>query len=122
MLDGKDDKRVIIGSANFTEQAFSQRKQYEELLVFDNSPILDIYHQRFHDIYDETVDFVPEKFKQNFLGEPINIAELDQLFDVLMEEAKGGKIFTEFTEAQTEELNEATHQADLNSEQLKKGK
>src|SRR5690606_19824843 len=36
LLDGKDETRVMLGSANFTEQAFSQRKQYEELLVFDN--------------------------------------------------------------------------------------
>ena len=85
----------MIGSANFTGQAFSQRKQYEELLVFDNSPLFNIYHQRFHDIYAETVAFIPEKFKQNFLVEPINIADPDQLFDVLMEEVKSGKIITE---------------------------
>jgi len=86
--------------------------------VFNNSPLFNIYHQRFHDIYTETVDYVPEKFKQNFLGEPINIADPDQLFDVLMEEVKSGKIITEFTEAQIEELNDAAHQADMNTEQL----
>ena len=118
LLDGKADTRVMIGSANFTEQAFSQRKQYEELLVYDNSPLFEIYHQRFNDIYAETVDYVPEKFKHNFIGEPVNIADPDQLFDVLMEEVKSGKIITEFTEAQIEELNQATTQADSKAEQL----
>lgn len=118
LLDGKADTRVMTGSANFTEQAFSQRKQYEELLVYDNSPLFDIYLRRFNDIYAETVDYVPEKFKHNFIGEPINIADPDQLFDVLMEEVKSGKIITEFTEAQIEELNEATIQAESKTEQL----
>lgn len=35
-----------------------------------------------------------------------------------MEEVKSGKIITEFTEAQIEELNDATHQADMNLEQF----
>ncbi|MBD8522741.1 phospholipase D family protein [Lysinibacillus fusiformis] len=95
LLDGKDDKRVMIGSANFTEQAFSHRKQYEELLVFDNSPLFELYEQRFNEIYEETVDFVPEKYKYNFIGELINVADPDQLFEALMEEATSGKVLTE---------------------------
>lgn len=118
LLDGKDETRVMLGSANFTEQAFSQRKQYEELLVFDNSPLFDLYEQRFNEIYEETVDFVPEKYKHNFIGEPINIADPDQLFDALMEEVTSGKVLTEFTEAQIEELTEASQQANSNTEQL----
>ncbi|CEA04235.1 hypothetical protein BN1050_01894 [Metalysinibacillus saudimassiliensis] len=118
LLDGKDETRVMLGSANFTEQAFSQRKQYEELLVFDNSPLFDLYEQRFKEIYEETVDFVPEKYKHNFIGEPINIADPDQLFDALMEEVTSGKVLTEFTEAQIEELTEASQQANSNTEQL----
>lgn len=118
LLDGKDETRVMLGSANFTEQAFSQRKQYEELLVFDNSPLFDLYEQRFNEIYEETVDFVPEKYKHNFIGEPINVADPDQLFDALMEEVTSGKVLTEFTEAQIEELTEASQQANSNTEQI----
>lgn len=118
LLDGKDETRVMLGSANFTEQAFSQRKQYEELLVFDNSPLFDLYEQRFNEIYEETVDFVPEKYKHNFIGEPINVADPDQLFDALMEEVTSGKVLTEFTEAQIDELTEASQQANSNTEQI----
>lgn len=118
LLDGKDETRVMLGSANFTEQAFSQRKQYEELLVFDNSCLFELYEQRFNEIYEETVDFVPEKYKHNFIGEPINIADPDQLFEALMEEVTSGKVLTEFTEAQIEELTEASHQANSNTEQI----
>ena len=118
LLDGKEETRVMLGSANFTEQAFSQRKQYEELLVFDNSPLFDLYEQRFNEIYEETVDFVPEKYKHNFIGEPINVADPDQLFDALMEEVTSGKVLTEFTETQIEELTEASQQANSNTEQI----
>lgn len=118
LLDGKEDTRVMVGSANFTEQAFSQRKQYEELIVEDNSPLFDKYHERFNEIYTETVDFVPEKFKQTLLGEKINIADPDVLLEVLKEEIERGKIATEFTEAQIEELNEATRQANLQMEKV----
>ncbi|MEK5078001.1 phospholipase D-like domain-containing protein [Solibacillus sp. FSL W7-1436] len=118
LLDGKEDKRVMLGSANFTEQAFNQRKQYEELLVFDNSPLFELYDQRFNEIYEETVDFVPEKYKHNFIGEPINVADPDQLFEALLEEVTSGKVFTEFTEVQIEELTEASLHANSNTEQI----
>lgn len=118
LLDGKEDTRVMIGSANFTEQAFSQRKQYEELIVYDNHPLFDIYCERFREIYEETVDYVPEKFKQNLIGEPINIADPEQLFDVLIEEVKSGKIITEFTDVEIEKLNDARIQADSKTDQL----
>src|SRR5699024_9988480 len=118
LLDGKETTRVMIGSANFTEQAFSQRKQYEELIVYDNHPLFDIYCERFREIYEETVDYVPEKFKQNLIGEPINIADPEQLFDVLIEEVRSGKIITEFTDVEIEKLNDARIQADSKTDQL----
>lgn len=110
LLDGFKDTRVMIGSANFTNTAFSQRKQYEELLVFDNATIFDIYSQRFEDIYRQTVDYIPEKLKQTLLGEPVNIADPEQLYDVLMNEINNGSVITEFTEAQIEELKIAEQQ------------
>lgn len=108
LLDGKEENRVMIGSANFTEQAFSERKQYEELIVMDNSPLFEIYHSRFKQIYSETVDYVPEKFKRTLLGEKINIVDPNQLAEVLKEEIYSGKFASEFTQAQMDELNEAS--------------
>lgn len=122
LLDGKEDTRVMIGSANFTEQAFTERKQYEELIVMDNDPLFDIYQSRFNEIYSETVDFVPEAFKRTLLGEKINIADSEQLTEVLKEEIYSGKFAAEFTQAQMEELNEAaqkTHSQKETVEQVK---
>lgn len=122
LLDGKEDTRVMIGSANFTEQAFSEKKQFEELLVMDNNPIFEIYQKRFEEIYSETVDFVPEKFKRTLLGEKINIADADILTEVLKEEIYAEKIAAEFTEAQMEELSEVTQKAQLQSENVERVK
>lgn len=109
LLDGLGDTRLMVGSANFTETAFSQRKQYEELLVFDNSPLFDVYSRRYEDIFNQTVDYIPDKLKQTIIGEPINIANSDQVFEVLMEEIKNGSVIAEFTESQIEELKLAEH-------------
>nr|WP_295974228.1 phospholipase D family protein [uncultured Bacillus sp.] len=79
LMDGLKDTRVMVGSANFTDTAFSQRKQFEELLVFDNSPLFDIYSQRFQDIYRHTVDYIPEKIKQKLICDPVNIADPNQM-------------------------------------------
>src|SRR5690606_15718985 len=78
----------------------------------------ELYDQRFNEIYEETVDFVPEKYKHNFIGEPINVADPDQLFEALLEEVTSGKVFTEFTEVQIEELTEASLHANSNTEQI----
>lgn len=110
LLDGLGDTRLMVGSANFTETAFSQRKQYEELLVFDNSSLFNVYSQRYEDIYSQTVDYIPEKLKRTILGEPINIGNADQVFEVLMEEIKRGAVIAEFTETQIEELKIAGQQ------------
>lgn len=53
--------RVIIGSANLTESAFSNSvQQYEDVLVFDDSELYNIYNRRFNAILEQTADFIPE--------------------------------------------------------------
>lgn len=108
----------MIGSANFTEQAFSERKQYEELLVMDNSPVFEIFQSRFKQIYSETVDYVPEKFKRTLLGEKINIVDPEQLTEILKEELYSGKFASEFTQAQMKELNESSQKAHAEKEDV----
>lgn len=50
-------KRVIIGSANLTESAFSnQISQYEEVMVFDDNDIYETYLQRFRILQNKAVD------------------------------------------------------------------
>lgn len=85
--------RVIVGSANYSNKAFSNNNQFEELLVYDsdyNSKIAKHYIQRYNHIKENTLDFVP-----NYLRKKINQEEL--------------KIITLNDEESLEILNERLH-------------
>lgn len=68
ILSNKDKSkiRVIVGSANLTNQALSEKiKQFEDILVFDdNKEIYDIFIERFNELTNHTIDFIPSKIKQ----------------------------------------------------------
>ncbi len=69
--------RVIVGSANLTESAFSNSiHQYEDVLVFDDSEYYGLYQRRFNAILEKTSDYIPEdtvkKYKE---GQLIDVAD-----------------------------------------------
>lgn len=116
LLNGTQGNRVMIGSANFTETALGNQKQYEELVVFDNHELFDIYQNRFQDIYQETVDFIPEKVKSKILLEPVNIADPEVLIDILLDEVEKKRIMVELTETQVEEIYQTADKIDKQKE------
>lgn len=117
LLNGENGNRVMIGSANFTETALGNQKQYEELLVFDNHELFEIYQNRFKDIYQETVDFIPEKVKSKILLEPVNIADPDVLMEILFDEVEKKRILVELTETQVEEIHQAADKLENQKEE-----
>lgn len=59
--------RVIVGSANLTESAFSNGvNQFEDILVFDNSEYFNIYEKRFESILEKTSDYISEEHIENY--------------------------------------------------------
>lgn len=67
LSDTQGKSRVMVGSANFTNAAFSNRGQFEELIVYDsfhNPSFCDSYIKRFNEIYKNSVDFLSEKTKK----------------------------------------------------------
>jgi hypothetical protein len=70
--------RVIMGSANLTENAFLKNGQFEEIIIFDNSPLFQIYFERFNAIFDRTVDFIPKDFKKKAKEQPQIIHTTDE--------------------------------------------
>ena len=58
---------VALGSANLTENALTNRgkTQYEELAVYDDSPLYDIYMGRFAAIESGCFDYVPASVREN---------------------------------------------------------
>ena len=71
------NNRVILGSANLTESAFSNDvHQYEDVMVFDDSEYYDIYNQRFNEILSKTADYIPEETIEKYKsGELISIGD-----------------------------------------------
>ncbi|MCS7123340.1 MAG: phospholipase D family protein [Candidatus Aenigmarchaeota archaeon] len=67
ILSGDNIHRVMVGSANLTKSAFSNHKQYEELIVYDssyNDKFCHFYLKRFDEIYENSVNFINNKIKQ----------------------------------------------------------
>lgn len=88
------ENRVIFGSANLTHTAFDNAiKQYEDIMVFDNCPLFDIYMKRFEHIYSSTEDYVPaetiEKYRE---GKMLSMMDMtpeertDELIEILRKE------------------------------------
>lgn len=65
LMRGPQKNRVVLGSANFTQMAFKGQRQFEEVLVFDDSPYFDIYLKRFNEILAYTQDFIPDRIKKS---------------------------------------------------------
>ncbi len=86
--------RLILGSANFTENAFSGKRQFEEIIVFDNDynpAIVKLYEERFSYILSQCVDFVPERLKKKIKDgitiNNINLSE-DDFIEALKDNVK----------------------------------
>lgn len=81
LLENPDtgNTRVIIGSANLTERAFSGEKQYENIAIFDNQPeIFKIYLEWFKKLFSNSFDFVPEEIKKKIKQEKAQTIVLDK--------------------------------------------
>ena len=74
------ETRVMMGSANYSATAFGNKKQYEELLVYDsvyNQKFTDQFLQRYEDIKTDTLDFIPKRIKKKIKDEELKILTLN---------------------------------------------
>ena len=64
LLESETEKRLIIGSANLSNQAFSEKSsQYENIVIFDNDDsIFENYNEYFEFLKEECMDFIPNLF------------------------------------------------------------
>ncbi len=83
--------RVAIGSANFTDTAFSNKRQFEELLIFDSNydkNITDAYKARFKEILDNAIDYIPERYKKIKNHEELKLQILNVCEDTYVDTIK----------------------------------
>lgn len=64
LLESETEKRLIIGSANLSNQAFSEKSsQYENIVIFDNDDsMFENYKEYFEFLKEECMDFIPNLF------------------------------------------------------------
>lgn len=115
LLKGPRHTRLIIGSANFTKMAFQGKKQFEELMIFDNSPLFDIYQERVKQIISFTQDYIPERIKHQKPDQPIFVNDPEMLKDILLDNVNKNRKELLLPEALYEQLK-STH-VQLNDEQ-----
>lgn len=89
------EKRVIMGSANFTESAFNSGiKQYEEVTVFDSDEYFELYRERFSAILKDTVDYIPQRAKDKFRVEKAYYIDDEERAEMIVDQLtrRGGTI------------------------------
>ncbi|MBH8609120.1 phospholipase D family protein [Thermoactinomyces sp. CICC 10521] len=83
-----NQKRIAVGSANFTKNALVQPNQYEELLVYDDPVLYNVYFDRFYALKAKTQDYIPDMVRRKTKEETICLLpnDPDLLTDLLREE------------------------------------
>ncbi|MGC5328326.1 phospholipase D family protein [Brevibacillus sp. SYSU BS000544] len=104
LLKGENTNRVIMGSANFTENAFRSKKQFEDIIVFDNSPLFEVYRRRYLQIYEQTSDYIPEIIKTRSLKEQIWVADPEIIKDILLDEITKNRVILQLSEDEMEKI------------------
>lgn len=122
LLRGSDENRVIIGSANFTQTAFNNKKQFEEIIVFDNSPLFEVYEKRFEEIYSQTVDYIPESIKKKKDTEKVWLADPEVFKEILLDEVVNDRIVVQLSEEEMEEIKLAPDKVEVERENAVKYK
>jgi hypothetical protein len=56
--------RLVVGSANLSDTAWTSRPQFEEIIAYDNSDFFNLFMDRFWAIHKCTRDYIPENLKR----------------------------------------------------------
>lgn len=72
----KDISFAMAGSANFSQNAFEGKNQYEELIGCDskyNMKFVTHFEKRFNELYENSLDYVPKRVKSKIKESPDQI-------------------------------------------------
>lgn len=104
LMKGEKETRLMLGSANMTERAFANKKQFEELIVFDNSPLFDLYEQRFRDIQNQTKDFIPSFLRKKVKNGQTRLVDSGVVKELLAEELYQSEKLITLSEEEFEQI------------------
>lgn len=88
-----------------TKRAFGNQKQFEELLVFDDSPLFPIYDQRFQAIYEQTNDVIPDFLKKKTKEQQTWVAYAALFQSLLADDLSRHRFQIALTEEEIEDIH-----------------
>lgn len=64
LLSSETENRLIVGSANLSDQAFNEHSnQFENILIFDNHPLFDEFQKYFDELKTTTTNYFPKSLE-----------------------------------------------------------
>ncbi len=114
ILKNSEKTRIAFGSANLTQKALSNKNQFEEIIAYDkdyNPNIVKLAESRFEEIWSESIDYVPERIK-NETKPTINVFSTETALDMLKENLSKLSIVGVSSEAIEELMSEANIETD----------
>lgn len=122
LMEGAGGTRCMIGSANMTKRAFENKEQFEELMVFDNSPLFALYEKRFQAIYEQTNDCIPDFLKKKTKEQITWMADAELFHSLLTDELTQHRIQIALTEEEIEDIQHLPRQVAQQQEEAAKFK
>ena len=112
--------RVIIGSANLSNDAFSFHNQnFENIRIDDSKKLYDIYMERFNYIYQFTNDYIPERCREKYDKKKALVVVNDETkFNLLLDELEKGRISVVISQEQMEAIDKLDIQVLKDKEDL----
>lgn len=115
-----NDYRVIIGSANLSNDAFNFHNQnFENIRIDDSKKLYDIYMERFNYILQFTNDYIPERCREKYEQKRALVLINDESrFNLLLDEVDNGNIPVVISQEQMEELEKCNIQIEQDKTDL----
>ena len=122
LLSNKEanDYRVIVGSANLSNEAFDFHNQnFENIRIDDSKKLYDIYMERFNYIFQYTNDYIPERCREKYeKKKALVLVNDDAKFDLLLNELEQGRIPVVISQEQMDVMYKRNIQIEQEKEDL----
>lgn len=106
-LKNDSETRLIFGSANLSFQAFSnKRNQFENIVIFDNSPLFSQFEEYFNEITLTCTDFITKAIRKKAKSKIKVLDENEETFSVRFTQDESAKLQIDVSKDVVKEFND----------------
>ena len=107
LLKNDSETRLIFGSANLSFQAFSnKRNQFENIVIFDNSPLFNQFEEYFNEITLTCTDFITKAIRKKAKSKIKVLDENEETFSVRFTQDESTKLQIDVSKDVVKEFND----------------